>query len=353
MTVGSRPKAIVSNCVFMRLPEMGGMNAHGVATREQALRKELEKFGDIAAVRECKEDDVVQVTFYDARCAASVLSMYNGDNCYYGPQDGCRTLVLDKQRLAHVDISQASDISIRQDGKFSVEFFDTRTAAQAASASTGSLQGEALTEGSEGDDGTSQSGRSSGAAEEAAQDSTNKASVAAPRKVFNMQLSQVNWEDLNSSREWRTVLRLRGLPSKLCERGMLEAYLEKIGMRDVVEKVKAVPCTGTGKKVGCALIRAKTVEGVKELAKFFHGRQLGGSLVAVSFADNQSKEDSTKKTKKNPLREPIRVGAPMTTVSGPKEPWCLRTVGLIDLPPGLSPPPGLEDLVPMVPALVH
>jgi len=126
----------------------------------------------------------------------------------------------------------------------------------------------------------------------------------APRKVLPMQFSQINWQDLEGNREWRTVLCLRGLPACLCQDRALEAYLENCGLGQHVDKVKtAQKSANNGKKLGCAMVRAVSTEAVKELAKFFHGRQVGNSLIAVSFAPSQglkaaAKQDTPKKIEK-------------------------------------------------------
>jgi len=109
-----------------------------------------------------------------------------------------------------------------------------------------------------------------------------------PKKVNSLSLSQLNWEDLESDREWRTSLLLRGLPRKLCKIGEMEALLKMHHLWDSVQDVRELPIKGT--KLGCVILNAKTVSDVPKIAKFFHGCQLGGSTpVGVSFAPMQAK----------------------------------------------------------------
>jgi hypothetical protein len=192
-----------------------------------------------------------------------------------------------------------------------------------------------------------------------------QAQAPAPRKVLPMQFSQINWQDLEGNREWRTVLCLRGLPACLCQDRALEAYLENCGLGQHVDKVKtAQKSANNGKKLGCAMVRAVSTEAVKELAKFFHGRQMGNSLIAVSFAPSQglkaaAKQDTPTKIEK-PSWEPVKINtdAPKNSSAQKEIPRCppglftrqesASIKGLVDLPPGLEhllPPPGLEHLM--------
>eukprot|EP00931_Biecheleriopsis_adriatica_P073978 TRINITY_DN48171_c0_g1_i1.p1 TRINITY_DN48171_c0_g1~~TRINITY_DN48171_c0_g1_i1.p1 ORF type:complete len:219 (-),score=46.61 TRINITY_DN48171_c0_g1_i1:211-867(-) len=106
-----------------------------------------------------------------------------------------------------------------------------------------------------------------------------------PRYVHSLQMSQLNWDKLATQQEWRTTLQLRGLPRKLCEKGMLEALLRSSGLVDSIASIKAKSMQGRG--IGSATIRVKSVSEVASVAKFFHGRQFSGSAmpVSVSFAE--------------------------------------------------------------------
>ncbi|CAJ1359069.1 unnamed protein product [Effrenium voratum] len=105
------------------------------------------------------------------------------------------------------------------------------------------------------------------------------------RHVDLLQLNELNWSHLARDQEWRTTLHLRNLTWKLCDEGMLQAFLQRSGLMDSIEKIQVKP--GSARRSGSALLYLKGVEEVAKVAKFFHGRQFPGarSPVAVSFAD--------------------------------------------------------------------
>jgi len=103
-----------------------------------------------------------------------------------------------------------------------------------------------------------------------------------PRRVCVAELSQINWDDLASGREWRTKLQLRGVPMKMCAPGTLEAYLKQQGLFDTVEELRIVP--SASKKWAFIALKVKSVSDVSAIVKLFHGRSFSGSKpVAVNF----------------------------------------------------------------------
>lgn len=108
-----------------------------------------------------------------------------------------------------------------------------------------------------------------------------------PQKVLDFRMSELSWEDLKNKRERRTSLHLRGLPRKMCMPGALEAAMRQHGLFDLVQGFKVMAPAGGG-RLGCAVLTARSVDEVAQLAKFFHGRQFGASApVAVSYASAQ------------------------------------------------------------------
>eukprot|EP00913_Durusdinium_trenchii_P024469 g22971.t1 len=86
--------------------------------------------------------------------------------------------------------------------------------------------------------------------------------------------------------EWRTTLHLRNLTWKLCDEGTLQAFLQRSGLMESIEKISVKP--GGGHRSGSATLRVANVSEVAKVAKFFHGRMFPGnrSPVAVSFAES-------------------------------------------------------------------
>merc|ERR1719335_1207308 len=110
------------------------------------------------------------------------------------------------------------------------------------------------------------------------------ADIAAPKYRNDLRLSEVNWTDLANGREWRTTLRLRCLPAKLCDRITFQRTLEMAGLKEMVDCFR-VFSSEDRKNTGSALVNAVNSAGVTAVARFFHGRQWGNSMpCAVSFA---------------------------------------------------------------------
>jgi len=93
----------------------------------------------------------------------------------------------------------------------------------------------------------------------------------------------------------------------------LESLLSTNGLGDAVARIKTVQSKG-GKQLGCAIVEVTSVDQVQRVAKFFHGRQFGGSMpVAVSFASNNGTQSlftdkkAAKKIQLKHLAEPLRV----------------------------------------------
>ncbi|CAE7869629.1 unnamed protein product, partial [Symbiodinium sp. KB8] len=114
-----------------------------------------------------------------------------------------------------------------------------------------------------------------------------KTSAVQPRFLSFSQLSNIDWNRLANSQEWRTVLQLKGLAPKLCRREALEALLEAHGLKADVQKVRT--SIKPGGKFGSAVLHATSTEAVSRVCRFFHGRQFAGSRIpiSVSFADGK------------------------------------------------------------------
>lgn len=105
-----------------------------------------------------------------------------------------------------------------------------------------------------------------------------------PRKVCSFEMSSVRWDALQSGRERRTTLRLRGLPRSVCSPGVMEHILASNGLDECVNSIRFV--SGKGRALACAIVHIASTDDVAKVAKFFHGRQFGSAApVAVSFAE--------------------------------------------------------------------
>jgi len=85
--------------------------------------------------------------------------------------------------------------------------------------------------------------------------------------------------------------------------------------------------------MGTALLKAKTVEDVPRLAKFFHGRQHGGMTpISVSFAAEQGCGLIPSRAKATSKSEPCYITLQTRTESEP-----------LEFPPGLEIPSHLRS----------
>eukprot|EP00413_Alexandrium_margalefii_P044827 CAMPEP_0204593258 /NCGR_PEP_ID=MMETSP0661-20131031/51405_1 /ASSEMBLY_ACC=CAM_ASM_000606 /TAXON_ID=109239 /ORGANISM="Alexandrium margalefi, Strain AMGDE01CS-322" /LENGTH=287 /DNA_ID=CAMNT_0051603553 /DNA_START=81 /DNA_END=944 /DNA_ORIENTATION=+ len=110
----------------------------------------------------------------------------------------------------------------------------------------------------------------------------DKASDYQPCYVHPALTSQLCWRDIDSLREQRRELLLRGLPARLCNAGSLKKLLGALGLDGAVVGLR-VGCA-PGRRVGHAVLRVKSAADVKRVARFFHGWQCGASMpIAVSF----------------------------------------------------------------------
>jgi len=281
-------------------------------TADAALVK-LEVFGDISKVDVRPEPEAaIVVSYFDVRAALKAKDTF-GSACSFEPQHGQRAIrLLGSAGLDAAELNDVSDITKTEDGDFIVEFFDTRNAARAAGTYYVLQEHRDCI------------GEATVAADVSPEflkiaSPRNTASAGSkPRKIHDLRMSQLRWDYLANKREWRTTLHLRGLTKKLMEPKALETLLSLNGLSDAVARIKVVQSRG-GKQLGCAILEATSVDQVQKLAKFFHGRQFGGSMpVAVSFAShygNQSlltNKKADKKTHLKHLAEPWRVDTSST-----------------------------------------
>lgn len=324
----------VTNCVRVRL------QARRVGTNEAThlltVRRQLEGCGEISRVSVhslSNGEQALQVTFYDVRGALAAKALY-GEACLLGPADGVLSVTLSKAVFQGLPETEVSGVRCTLDGRFDVDFFDTRAAERAAAAeelvppSSPAMSAYSTCDSLESldahDQGTSASeDTSSEPSLEAATDATDATDASdaespatssaahTPRARFDdepmfvhcgqgsrpvvskdsrpcyvtdLLLSRLRWEDLASQREERTSLRLRGLPPGLCEPARLRTFLASQGLSDAVSSVSTA--RGIGRRgLGEAIVKARSSADVQRIAKFFHGCRLGNSLpVMVSFA---------------------------------------------------------------------
>mmetsp|Transcript_20813 Transcript_20813/g.48259 ORF Transcript_20813/g.48259 Transcript_20813/m.48259 type:complete len:261 (+) Transcript_20813:89-871(+) len=180
-----------------------------------------------------------------------------------------------------------------------------------------------------------------------------------PRKCHDIGLSQIRWDSLAHSSEYRTSISVRGLPRQVCEVQAFESLLVANGLREHVQKFRILPLKA-GLRAGVALVKMNNVEDVPKVAKFFHGWTWDSRLppVAVSFT---REEGLTAPVGKSTLKdsEPRRLTgllsqsrsggslpeAPLRALDFPVAP-ALSKKHFVDAPPGLSRPvdfpPGLS-----------
>lgn len=152
--------------------------------------------------------------------------------------------------------------------------------------------------------------------------------------------------DLVKSRRRRRDLFLRGLPDKLCIPGAIQLVLRSANLSDAAEQVHL---TWKGAmSVRCAVIRARTVEDVTRLARFFHGRRFGkSSPIEVSFAVGQGTDKPSEGLREVPLTVNLRCSeSDIVSSSCSTASVSPRSSSFSDAPTlKLQPPPGLEMFV--------
>lgn len=345
----------------------------GMGLTAGSVFQELERFGELSRLDILPDlEPAVIVSFFDVRCAKRAKACL-GDLCCYEPQHGERSLRLRGQAgLDSALIAQVSNITRVEgsEGDYWVEFFDTRVVAKVA----------AMLE----SDHPCQDG-----------DATKPLSEligSRPKKVHDLRLTELRWQDISHNLEWRTALHLRGLPRVLCDESAIEALLKAHSLLDAVERIRVQPVRGI-KQLGCAVLTAKSVSEVSKLAKFFHGRRFGPSPpVAVSFAPlrrsldlrplpraarspqtaggaaeepryvRSGSEDAQQQVRRLTaslldLPSPVKVGdagsddastsggSPRASSGGDVSPEDARKSVTLSSLPGLRPPPGLECLL--------
>jgi len=384
VTLSTEAEVPLSSCLRLRLAELlRGKAGVQAALALAGLRQELESFGDIAQVEHDPGSEpgtaAVLVTFWDRRSAGSAKEAF-GSACSYEPQADSCTATLTRDSLGHFDSCQVARTRELGDDLLEVEFFDSRTAAAAIAMSATCSTLASLTNVGSGCDlasveTASDSDQESSASEgrcglapaavdaqaaaahfepvylsagegpctaqavqglEARVEASELASGAASlrpkfvRGEDGLGLSQLSWGALESRREWRTELRLRGLPACLCERGALQEAVVQLGLRDAVRSVQVPDASKS--KAGWAVLRAKSVADVPRIAKAFHGRVFRGSRmpVAVSFSDGSGLSGGSRCRPTAPagkLAEPLWVSC--AAASAEEE---------LSFPPGLSLP---------------
>lgn len=339
------------------------------------------------------DDIAMLVTFWDRRSAGSAKKAY-GSACTYEPQNGLCFATLTRDSFGRLEGCEVCKTTELGDDLLEVEFFDSRAAAAAiamsatcstlasltgagsgcdqASTDTGSdSDQESVSEGSCGPSPAAAAaqaaaaspaaaarlepvylpagaglGTAQGSAEgspapprctprpPAAEEKAGGAASLRPRFLRGedgLGLSQLSWGALESRREWRTELRLRGLPPILRDRRSLKEVIVQLGLQDAVRSVQVPDVVNS--RAGWAFLQARSVADVPRIAKAFHGRVFQGSRmpVAVSFSDGSglsggSRGQPAKLTGRGQpakLPEPLQVSCAATST------------GELAFPPGL------------------
>lgn len=234
--------------------------------------KELGQFGELARVEVPPgQHAVAVVSFYDIRAASRAKAALGG-RCAEAPQYGERTVLLKGDVQIHAwMISEVSAVRRSSDGSaYFLDFFDTRAAERSAA----QLDARSITEPEE----------PPPEKDALAAEANGNGHAGAPKYRNDLRLSQVNWGDLASGRDKRTTLRLRLLPSILCDEETLNRMFSRAGFSQVVDFIRVFP--GEGKRPGSALINMVDAASAAAVGKYMHGRQWGARSmpVSVSFA---------------------------------------------------------------------
>lgn len=288
--------------------------ASGTTVSIATAFEELGRFGDVARVEvPTNGSPAAVVSFYDVRAALQAFEALPG-RCTVEPWYGEHALVLDGvTELKGWVIPELASIQEDSDGKYILEFFDTRMAERAAREFDGnsldfvslvqrkfvSLEMRcALT--SEPDQlavGMEFLRHATPMGGQSFPDAVRRSPVmaeppglekapAGPRYRNDLRLSEVMWPEIRNGRESRTTLHFRCLPARLCDREAFKSVLVSAGLDGFVDCFRVFP--GRSKRSGAALVNATDTKGVAALTKYFHGRQWGQSLpVNVSFAGVQ------------------------------------------------------------------
>lgn len=244
----------------------------------------------------------VLVSYFDVR-AAERAKIALGHACEPAAAYGHRTLrLLGDASMAEEHSKDVADIAKTEEGDFLVEFFDVRVASQVAAsayAAGGKTKAKFESFSCSAEDSTTAPASDSrcgdrqqpAASSSSAADGSAAASERAHRMRARLNLSsQLDWNKLAAGGEQRTGLVLRGLPKALCDERALRELLKTNGMEGVLEGAQGLwqalsTRSRSQHSLGCMYIKVKYPDDVLPVAKFFHGRQFGGSLpVAVTFA---------------------------------------------------------------------
>lgn len=274
---------------------------NGSSISMASVYEELAPFGEIARLEvSSSQQSTAVVSFYDSRAAAGAAAALGG-RAMEGAPYGTNVVFL--QGDAQLDSSLISGISAVTEssaGTYVLRFYDTRDAerAMAKLKKTSMCQGDL-----------------SKVEPLYLETKSLEAPVASgPRYRNDLRLSEVNWTDLVSGRDKRTTLRLRCLPSKMCDKAAFEKALETAGLGKMYDCLRIFP--GSGRRSGTALVNAVDSHAVIAIAKYFHGRQWGRSLpVAVSFAPVQGVAEIERAFPTKPLS--VEVSSSMAKA----EPW--------------------------------
>lgn len=290
-----------TNSLRVYFPEAEVQGFHISVAR---VYEELASFGEIARLEvPPSPGHCAVVSYYDIRAAANARAAF-GDRCSKEPQHGGRTVVLQGDVQVHAWMIPEVAAVRREvaNSSYSIDFFDTRAADRAASELVGGQN----------EDQNHMPARI---------EVSTGASCLAPRYRNDLRLSEVNWAELASGRDKRTTLRLRMLPSKLCDEAVFQRMLASAGLSQLVDSVCVLP--GRGSRPGSALVNAVDSAGVTAVAKYFHGRQWGKSMpVAVSFAAVQGAAEVRRAFPAKTVRTETGV-----TKSLKDEPWRVETCG--------------------------
>lgn len=266
-------------------------------------------FGEVARLEVPPEFEAMAVvSFYDVR-AASSASLSLGSCCTPAPQYGSRTVELQGDvQLQTWMLPEIRDVRHDEsEAAYVLDFFDIRAAERASKelkCQTCSRASDLYMSISERD------GESRG---------------IAPKYRNDLRLSEVNWKDLMNGCDKRTTLRLRFLPTKLCDNETLWHTINSAGLTNSVDSIRVFQ--GKGARAGSAVVNAVDSAGVIAITKYFHGRQWGRSMpVSVSFAAIQSALDaeyvldlrSATAQNNNVLGDALQVGQQV-------EPWRVET----------------------------
>jgi len=243
-----------------------------------AARMAFNHFGEVASIKVVpKNEEFVQVVFYDVRSASTALKAFGPAGCLPGPQVGDRTVELaGDEELSMKDFSKISEVlKSGEHGAFTLEFFDYRDAMRYRKQNS-----EAETSGVDISPGDSPDLEDESPME--------KPPGLTPPPGLEPKTSKCGTVAAAVSADWQVII--KGLPAKLLSEAMLEAVLQQAGLdgHHVGFNMKG------GKNTGEVIVKFSSMFSAQRCVLHFEGCQWDKSGTAVTTEILPPSDDTTK-----------------------------------------------------------